>query len=84
MIDQRLELIRVGLGNLPFFQVNTIGMVESSRCCHSVQGLCRKNHNQTIIEAYMHADYNLEILGQKWQVVKFKSRLCWPDSWNYC
>jgi hypothetical protein len=36
------------------------------RCCRSVQGLRKKNRNQTMIEAYICADYNLEILGQKW------------------
>jgi hypothetical protein len=25
--------------------------------------------NQTIIEAYIHADYNMEILGQKWRAL---------------
>jgi len=37
--------------------------------CHSVQGLHRKNRNQTIIEPYIRADYNLEILGQKWRAL---------------
>ena len=37
--------------------------------CHRVQGLHRKNRNQTIIELYIRADYNLEILGQKWRAL---------------
>ena len=28
-----------------------------------------KNRNQTIIEPYIRADYNLEILGQKWRAL---------------
>ncbi len=28
-----------------------------------------KNRNQTIIEPYIHANYNLEILGQKWRAL---------------
>ena len=27
------------------------------------------DNNQTIIEAYIHADYNMEILGQKWRAL---------------
>ncbi len=37
--------------------------------CHRVQGLHRKKCNQTIIEPYIRADYNLEILGQKWRAL---------------
>ena len=54
--------------------------------------------NQTIIEAYIHADYNMEILGQKWRALtnflalkklsnsrlRKKYQLYWPDSRNYC
>jgi hypothetical protein len=37
--------------------------------CHSVQALRRKNHNQTIIQPYIRADYNLDTLGQKWRAL---------------
>ncbi len=40
-----------------------------SLCCRSVQGLRRKKCTQTIIGAYIRADYNLEILGQKWRAL---------------
>ena len=29
-----------------------------------------KNHEQTAFGAYIRADYNLEILGQKWRALK--------------
>jgi hypothetical protein len=51
-----------------------------SHTCHSAQGLRRKKCNQTIIEPYIRADYNLEIPSQKWWALTKCLRLKNPQN----